>query len=487
MNSNSSTGRDELQADIVIIGGGGTGLAAAVTAAEKGIKRIILLEVRRVPGGNSVFPGGLLGTETPLQKHLGVDARRDDVFRLAMDYSHWKANARIVRTLVDISGDNIRWLEEKGLVFDRLVPHFPNQVPNTYHATSGTFNTGAEVVKTLVEKCRSLGVQIIFRARARKIIRDNEGKITGVLATTGDKELSIGTGSVIIATGGFGGNNRLLKKYVPGFDKDEVCLRGLPHKGDGLLMAEETGAATGGPVTLEAEGPYCPESGYLNIIAKRPYTLWVNRKGERFTDENAATFEEAANAMYEQPGKASYSLFDETIRQKIAVEELGPFELRTMTTETWRQGVDKELQLQAEKGNLKMANSWEEIADLTGTPSETLKHTLDEYNSLCDHGHDAQFVKDRMYLTALRMPPYYAIHCRIRFLVTHGGIRVNHRMEVLDREDNPIPGLYCAGDDTGGRVADTYPIFLSGMSFSFAIGSGRIAAAEAARYVDSHK
>jgi fumarate reductase flavoprotein subunit len=118
-----------------------------------------------------------------------------------------------------------------------------------------------------------------------------------------------------------------------------------------------------------------------------------------------------------------------------------------------------------------------------GVKPMVLKNTVDEYNSFCDRGHDAVFVKNRLFLTPLRNPPYYALKCGVALTTTHGGIKINERMEALNKEDEPIPGLYAAGVETGATDWDSYNMWLSGHSFGFTINSGRIAGEEAAEYV----
>jgi len=111
---------------------------------------------------------------------------------------------------------------------------------------------------------------------------------------------------------------------------------------------------------------------------------------------------------------------------------------------------------------LKTSDSWAEIAEYVGANSEVLEATINEYNSFCELGNDRIFTKDRRFLTALQNPPYYAIKCCLGFLGTIGGIKINHRMEVLNNQDNPIPGLYAVGVDTGGWESYTYCSLLSG-------------------------
>jgi fumarate reductase flavoprotein subunit len=144
---------------------------------------------------------------------------------------------------------------------------------------------------------------------------------------------------------------------------------------------------------------------------------------------------------------------------------------------------EKDLRLYAGKGRVKISDSWNEIAQWIGSAPKVLKTTIDEYNSFCEQGHDAIFAKDRRYLLPLRIPPYLAIQGGLNLLSTHGGIKISHHMEVLDSQDNPIPGVYAAGNETGGMDSDTYDVNLSGHSFGFAINSGRIAGENAARFL----
>lgn len=473
---------ENLKVDIVIIGAGAAGLAAAVTAREAGVKNIIILESRHTPGGNATASGGIFGVETPLQKLHGLNISRDEIFTRFMDYNHWKTDAQLVRLLVDISGDNIRWLETMGIKFVKLVPLHINQALLAYHATQE--RTGPAVIKALVKKCEELGVRILCETAARKLLVEKKGSVNGVLAEANGGELRIETRSVIIATGGFAGNKKLLKKYLPGWDEKAVHLRGLPHNGDGVLMAAEIGAAIGGTFTPEAEGPsFIGSSGYVDLISRLPYTIWVNKRGERFMDEGSTSVNEIANAIFEQPGKTTFAIFDETIKNMVLKEDFNPFLLRRMDKDTFRTGLDGALKSQAEEGKINITNSWRELAQWMGAGSQVLENTLNQYNSSCDQGHDSLLVKDRRYLMPLRTLPYYAAPCQVTLLVTHGGIKVNHHLQVLNIENNPIRGLYSAGDDTSGQMGDTYNIRLSGISMCFALGSGRIAGKNAVKYV----
>jgi fumarate reductase flavoprotein subunit len=471
-----------MKADLVVIGGGGAGIPAAVAAAEAGVSNIIVLEKRRVPGGNAAGLRAIFAVESRVQKRQGIVARGDDAFKEAMSHAHWKTNPRLVRTLVDKSGDTVDWLESHGVKFTRVILHYPNQFPPVYHTTE------APVLKALRKSCSDLGVQVLCKTGAKKLLTDKTGKVAGVLATTGDKELSISARSVIIATGGFAGNKELLKKYLPWFDYDRMMSAkedmGIRHQGDGLQLAAEIGAAVDDTVAIALGGPRFAGPASIAPFIGRPNTLWVNKNGQRFTDETVGfLFPEGANAVDRQPGKISYTLFDERIKRNIIEEGLDPLEQLHMRQRAWPGQLDAELQSQVDKGKVKIADSWDEIARWIGAAPEALQKTIDEYNAFCDRGQDELFAKDRWHLIPLRTPPYYAIKCGIGITTTHGPIRVNHRMEVLNQQGAAIGGLYAAGVDIGGTDVDTYNLTLSGHSFGFAVGSGRIAGENAARYV----
>jgi fumarate reductase flavoprotein subunit len=184
MKSGKSSQTAISEADIIVIGGGGGGLSAAVSATEKGAK-VIVLEKRHALGGNSVFAEGLFAAESPVQLRSNIDARKDKLFRQAMDYGHWKLDPKIVRAFMNKSGDTIRWLEEKGLRF--WIPAlYPNQVPLVWHCLK---KGGATVVKLFTKDCENLGVKILRDTAVTKILMNEKGKVSGVLANSKSGEL----------------------------------------------------------------------------------------------------------------------------------------------------------------------------------------------------------------------------------------------------------------------------------------------------------
>ncbi len=503
-----TTKTENPKAELVIIGGGGAGMAAALAAAEKGCKNIIVLEKAGSPGGSTAMAHDIFAAESPVQKRMGVDARRDDLFKTAMEWAHWtRINPRLVRAFIDKSGDTIHWLEEKGLEF-ALAQFFPGQVPWVRHYI--VRGQGAELMKLLRKGCESLGVKIITRARCQKILRGKDGKVTGVVADTKDGELTVSASSVIIATGGYGNNKEMLRKYCPYYHDNFSYDGPSGNTGDGITMGMDVGAAVDGLGALNLHGPFLSrkESPFMTVDAKghdgeevrvriselawEPYTIWVNKKGQRFVDEfYSQAFFAFGNVFALQPDGVGISLFDsDTLRmmEEQGLLRSGIFGIHTLhgfaSPGIPLPGLEREVKKkEATEENLKIASSLDDIAAWIGADPAVLKETIDEYNVACDCGHDSLFVKDRKHLRALRTPPYYAIKGHVSICDALGGIKINEHMEALDTEDNPIPGLFAAGSTTGCWESESYNYHLTGHLVGFALNSGRIAAENAVTYL----
>jgi fumarate reductase flavoprotein subunit len=397
-----------------------------------------------------------------------------------------------VRTFIDKSGDTIRWLEEKGVSFSiggYGKMYLDHRYPPPGHSVIGK-KRGGELIDVLEKISQKLGVQIFCETGGKQLITDDAGRVIGVLAKgKSGKQLKIMARSVVVATGGYGGNKRLLKKYNR-YYHENIQLVGVPCMGDGLIMTTKVGADTEGLGILHIESA-CATPGVpaaLHSLAIEPQTIWVNKLGQRFVDEAVIYSRsghmafEAGMAMIRQPECICYTLFDERLKREI---------IETGSTIGWagiRPGIpqphlERMIQKAAEKGKIKISNSWKDIALWIGAEPEVLQSTVEEYNRSCDQKHDADFVKEKQYLVPLRTPPYYAMIYHPRNLGTIGGIKINYRMEVVDKDSKPIPGLYAAGQDTGGWQAETYNQILAGSAFSFAINSGRIAGENIAKAV----
>jgi fumarate reductase flavoprotein subunit len=479
---------DRFKTDLVIVGGGGSGLAAAVAAAENGIKNIVVLEKRNNPGGNAAMAEGIFAVESGPQKRQGIDASRDETFRLFMDYTHWRVDPRLVSAYINKSAETIQWLADKGVRLEHISREFLKQPFPTFHMAPPK-TAGGLIVKALLSDCEKAGVKILCGIRTGKLLVDKESRISGVSIETKEGKKRVSAKNVVIATGGYAGNRDLLKKYWPDFRPDRIVItEGILHTGDGLMMATEIGAAEDARGSLHMEGPdflRARRTTQVGAIAHEPNTIWVNKKGKRFVDESIDTLPVTANALHRQPDGICYTLFDEKIKSSICTQGTikssmpGVFAARGSKLPE----LDEELQLEAEAGTVKIADSWEEISRWIGTSPESLETEIAEYNRFCDQGYDEVMGKDRRYLQPLRNPPYYGARCGGFMGISQGAIKVSHSLEVLDDRDDQIPGLYAVGNDAGGWQWDTYSIIFSGFALGFAINSGRMAAEKIASLV----
>lgn len=467
---------EKIEADVVVVGAGGTGICAAIAAAEKGAD-VVVLEKLGSPGGNSIFPAGPFAVGSPVQRRHHINTNPDEWFKRAMDDSRWRLNPKIIRAWVYKTGDTIRWLEEKGVRFIGLRGR--SVEAQVWHMVDGV---GARHIFRVLRKiCEEMSVRVLCQTPANRILTDEKGKVTGVLASTKDKQLAATAKSVIIATGGYGGNKELLREYYPAYHENIHCC-GTPHMGDGLLMAMEVGAATEGLGILQLNGPRLKgdESRYpvMRFMRTKGYIL-INKRGERFIDEAILDFPIMGNAVDKQPEKIVYAIVDEKMKQQVVDEWLPDWKMEIPSLDVALKAFQKYM----DKGYVKSSNSWKELAEWMDANPKVLKTTIDGYNSFCDKGHDDLFVKGKEHLIPLRNPPYYAFECFSGFYGTIGGIKVNEHMEVLDKQDKPIPGLYAGGVDVGGWQIETYNVALAGSTFSFALNSGRIAGENAADYI----
>jgi fumarate reductase flavoprotein subunit len=477
--------------DIVVIGSGAAGMVAALTAAEGGAK-VIIFEKAPHHGGTSNFAQGLFAIESYMQKERYIGITRDQAFKTAMDYSHWRANPRLVRAVIDKSASTIEWLQEQGVEFVEPLTMFYD-APRTWHILKGkpqAGGRGSAMIKVLVARAKERGVDLRLGTPVTKIVRKGD-RVTGVIVEKQGKSTSVSAKVVIIASGGYANNKEWVKKYA-GFDLDVNLfpLGNIDKMGDGIRLAWETGAAEEGMGVLQLWrsiliGQGVREIGNLHAASLQPH-LWVNQDGERFCDETIANIDPfEGNACARQKNGYSYTLFDEAIKRHMMEKGID----KNMGTEnppgTRLVDLDTELKRALDKKNphIFVADTMDELADKIGVNLTALRVTVDEYNGFCEKGHDALFAKDRQYLHPLKEPKFYAMRCVTMTLGTLGGIKINHNTEVVDKEEHVIPGLYAVGNDASGMYGDSYNIYLSGGTLGFAVNSGRIAGQNALKYI----
>jgi fumarate reductase flavoprotein subunit len=475
-----------MQADFVIVGAGGAGLAAAVTAAEGGAT-VVILERLSATGGATVFATGTFAVESKYQKALGIKITTDEAFRQHMFYTHYLSNPRLVRTIIDKSADTIDWLEERGTEFIEPAEFFPG-APRTWHTMK---LDGRGITKALEETARDLGVSILFRTRARQLIME-DGRVAGIRAEDQDGNPVEHPGkAVLIADGGFANNEEMMEKYTrAGSHTIEMAVGQAGKEGDGIRMAWEVGAAHEGAGLIQLGPPRVAKKKldkHVTAILRQPF-LWVNANGDRFMDESESSFPHIGNAMSRQPGQVLFNLFDHASRKRM--EEEGFKAGLGMLTDKGTKIPDVLAAMQAsiDDDEAWVAGSIEKLAEKMGVDNRRLRATVHEYNEYCNAGRDGLFAKGPEYLEPVRTPPLYAVKGHPTHVGTLGGIKINPRTEVI-REDSEtglelIPGLYAAGNVAGGMYGDTYDASHTlGLTSAFAVISGRIAGTSALEYL----
>jgi fumarate reductase flavoprotein subunit len=471
--------------DVVVIGSGISGLSAALTAAEGGAK-VIVFEKQRSFGGSSNFFQGMFAVESEMQRERYITYSRDDAFRSIMEYSHWRANPRLVRTFVDESASTISWLQKNGVEFSEAGNC--NPAARTYHVVKGE---GAAAIKALVTRAKEKGIDLRAGTPVKSLMKAGNS-ITGVTFEANGEEVTMAAKAVIVASGGYANNKAWIKKYT-GFDLDVnlIPIGNIDKTGDGIRMVWEVGGAEDGMGVVEIfrAGPIGPEfamKGHIELIATQP-DLWVNPQGERFCDETVTFYDTSVgnvNARYKEG--FTWSLFDESIKREVIEKGIDRGVGMDNLPGTKPVNFDAEMNAAIERGatEVRGGDSVEELAVKIGVEPTILRATVDEYNGFCSKGHDDLFAKDRKFLRPLRGPKFYAVKCRTVFLGTLGGIKINERTEVVDKKGTAIPGLYAVGFDAAGMWGDGYAIKGStGASAGFAANSGRIAGKNALKYV----
>jgi len=475
--------KQTLNADVIVIGAGGSGTAAAVAAAEAGAKSVIVLEKQPAPGGTGQFAEGMFAANSQMQLKRNIIFTTDEAFKIIVEYSHWRANAKLVRAFVDNTAGSVEWLKEKGVNFKELTSGYPNGI-QTWHIFDGR---GKTMLATLRSKFKSLNITLMTETPGKDLIV-KDGRIAGVIAEDIDgEEIVINSKAVVVATGGFGNNKEMLKKYVR--YPDLITVGNVGKVGDGINMMEKAGAALEGMDVVMSYRPGIKgerNESQLQGSARQPY-LWVDKNGSRFCDESVIfQWPYAGNAL-ERVGGTMYTIFDSNTKKYMMEQGIDVgvgvmIPVRTKLTE-----LDTELKRGVKQGLAYSANTLQGLAKEMNIPYSNLKATVDEYNSFADDKRDAQFAKDSKYIQPVRKGPFYAIALHPTTLGTLGGARVTDKMQVVDEMDHVIPGLYAVGNIAAGLYGDSYDLRVSGSTISYAVTSGRLAGKDVGRYIKTVK
>ncbi|MBQ8829383.1 MAG: flavocytochrome c [Burkholderiaceae bacterium] len=439
--------------DVLIIGAGGAGLSAAVAAREAGAKRVAILEKSAIVGGHTMLSAGTVT--------VASDGDRT-VQELMNDIVAMGGRRSLARTLAEQSGATLQWLSDMDVAWEaKLFRAVGSGTGTPRNLSTGSQRGGWDIVQALASRARKLGVEIYFEHRAIKLIQDSKTHhIVGVVAKTlNGKEKTIFAHAIVIASGGFSASQKLQARFAPniptvsGSTADTMGMTPDLASGDGIRMGEEVGAKL-----VDMDAIECIPYTGGRVLDFAGAEIWLNAEGDRFVNEEAS-FDVIAGAMQNQTGGFMW----------------------TITDAKSKKGANFGTKLVA--GIVREASSLTVLAKETGISYEKLVDTMTAYNNMATTGHDPQFGRTTFNQT-IDTPPYYFGIERLSVHFTMGGLLIDEKTRVLDHNEHPIPGLFAAGETTGGVHGRKR---LSGNALTEAFVFGRIAGREATMFVQEDR
>lgn len=463
------TGGDEaketvtMSTDVVVVGAGGAGLAAALTAAQNGADVVVLEKMAMVGGASSMAGGGTNATGSQWQQSYGIEDSPEAYFMDIMENGHFFSDARTLWLYANTQGAAFDWLvAEDGAA----LPYVNSQPsPSAEHSYGRTFSPeggGAGVVSALQQKVTDLGVEILLETPAQELMV-TDGTVTGVKALAADgTPYEITANSVILATGGYGANTDMLPETVTSLP----YAGAVSATGDGLNMATAIGADAINldKVNIQPHSIILPDGrgqhtfqGCLAMYNKTGSIL-VSDQGVRFVNEQGSANDIKAGM---EQNEHSYLIMDAASFETYAQTCIASHNFTQEQLDQWLEANGTSNPVFAHADNL------EDLAAIVGIPSGALTETVERYNGFVSAGEDTDF--GRKVSTAMGDGPYYAVEMNLRYYATLGGLHINDNMQVLDTDGQPIQGLYAAGEVVGGVVGD---IYAPGSLFGWAMTSG---------------
>ncbi|GLY65041.1 FAD-dependent oxidoreductase [Amycolatopsis taiwanensis] len=465
--------------DVVVIGGGGAGLAAAVSAAERGAS-VLLFESETELGGSTQLSAGMFtAAGTSVQAELGISDSAEKFFQHYMDLNQWQLNPGLIGAFCANAGPTLEWLIGLGV-------EVPARVSGNAHMP-GLCQAGVEdvwrghvpkdqgygVVQVLAKAARSRGVEVVLNTRVERLIT-KDGRVAGVVADG----IEVPAGAVVVASGGFARDEDLLARYYPaalraGADLFVVAADG--SRGDHIRFGEQVGAGVAG----QGWGLLLPTAYFQRLHHWQSgfppkSRVYVNGQGRRFMDEDASYA--VSSGIIDAQGGTVWAVFDERARRTLPPGYAH-----------WNADV---VSAEAQAGRTLRANSIEELAGKAGVPADALVATIRRWNEQLPHGHDADFLRHRTLANKgsadnpdpIGEAPFYAARLLPAELVcTHAGLEIDGRAAVRDGRGEVIPGLFAAGEAGAGVLGQRY--VGGGNAVANALTMGRTAGQNAAERV----
>lgn len=411
--------------DVVVVGSGGAGLAAAIQAHDLGANVVVIEKMSVIGGNTNKASAGMNAAETKFQKLKGIVDSKDLFYQETMIGGKNKNNPELLRYFVENAPDAIDWLDNNGIELSGITTTGGMSIDRTHRPASGAA-VGGFLISGLVKNINRRGIEVMLDCNVTEIITENH-KVVGVKVTEEDGSIqTIKAKAVIIATGGFSANHEMVEKYRPDL-KGFVTTNHKGATGSGIMILEKLGAGTVDMKEIQIHPTVEQTTSYLISESIRGGgAILVSQKGERFVNE-LNTRDKVSAEIIKLPEHYSYILFDQQIRdENKSVEEY----------------VSQDLTVQA--------NSINELAQKLSIDANTLHKTIERYNHFVNNKQDEDFGRT----TGLRHPidkaPFYAIKIAPGIHHTMGGVTINTETQVLDTEKNVISGVFAAGEVVGG-------------------------------------
>ena len=491
-----------VDADVVVVGAGGAGMTAAITAAAEG-KSVVILESQSMVGGNSVrATGGMNAAKTVYQdenefgESAGVEktlktaaekyADNETITALAKTVSEqWAAyqanptgyfdsvelmeldtmiggkginDPELVETLCANSADAIDWLDEHGITLHNVSSFGGASVKRIHrpvNAEGKTVSVGSYMIPLLQENCEKAGVKMMLDTTATEILTDANGAAVGVKATGASGEtVTVNAKAVVLATGGFGANLDMVVKYKPEL-KGFMTTNAPGIQGQGIEMAQAIGAATVDMDQIQIHPTVEANTAALITEGLRgDGAILINEEGKRFIDE-VGTRDVVSAAEIAQTGSYSWLVVDQAMADASSV-----------------------IQGYIKKGYTVTGATYEELGKAMGVDAAAFAETMEKWNGYVEAKNDPDFGRTS-FANPLNTAPYYAVKVTAGVHHTMGGLKINANTEVLNEKGEVIPGLFAAGEVTGGVHGANR---LGGNAVADFTVFGRIAGAAASDY-----
>lgn len=459
--------------DVIVVGGGGAGLSAAIEAHDAGANVIVIEADTKLGGATLLSSGVMYAAGTSVQRAAGIDDTPQAMFDYIMTLNQWALSPNLVWHMCQQSGPTVEWLISLGVDFppDWLVLAGVDTVRRG-HANGG----GGGIGRALINAVGVRDITTALGTRVEALIVEN-GRVSGIRADGTELTGS----SVVIGTGGFGNNFEMLQRLYPSVAAHgekwvwAVSRDVVFNMGDGITIAEEIGAGVVGV-----------DTGLVNmttgLIGKNiegylpPWVILVNEEGRRFMAEYTP-YNVSGPLLSEQTGQHAFAIFDH-----VALVEAGgnAAYLDKIHSGQAMTSFDAMVIEQAVRdGRVKSSDTLDGLAAQIGIDAMTLQQTVSVYNADCEDGEDTVFLKKAQRLFPLKDAPFYAVEVRPTVIgLTAAGLEIDVRGQVLDLHQRPIPGLYAGGEVLGCIHGKRYAG--SGNSIASAVIWGRTAGAAAA-------